>query len=125
MHALFSEPENPEDLDDQRVDTLVERLRETALSEPDKATITKVLRSYLYLMHMVRQTGARLRLIREFLFGKKKHPDTHARAVWVREVRIPPQTGRPTIAHSAAKTEKPKAQWQTAEASQQPAQKHR
>ena len=67
---------DPDDINEQQAEALIERLQRDALSEQDKTVLVKVIRSYLYLARMVQQAGAKLRHVRQFLLSplKKKPP---------------------------------------------------
>ena len=79
------QPSDPDAVSEQEADAIIERLQRDELSEQDKAVISKVIRSYLYLSQMVQQTGVRIKTVRQFLLGglsKKKdnNSDTTANA---------------------------------------------
>jgi len=66
----MSQQPEPQVIGEQETEAIIERMRRGELSDQDKTIIAKVLRSYLYLAQMVQQTGAKLKTVRQFLFGQ-------------------------------------------------------
>lgn len=70
-------PHSPETINEADVKRLILQLEQDALSTDDKKLITKVLQSYLFVAGLTKETGIRLKAIRDF-FGvgakKQKHP---------------------------------------------------
>lgn len=80
----MTEHSEPEAVSEQEAEAIIDRLQRDALSVQDKAVITKLIRSYLYLAQMVQQTGAKIKTVRQFLQGqlskKKRKQLDNARA---------------------------------------------
>ncbi|MDH3602111.1 MAG: hypothetical protein OEU26_21070 [Candidatus Tectomicrobia bacterium] len=92
----MTQQSDPEAVSEQEAEAIIERLQRDELSEQDKAVITKVIRSYLYLAQIVQQTGARLKTVRQFLLGKlskkKTKTQTQQRTLTSRTtIRLTPQ----------------------------------
>ena len=78
---------NKQDADEINIDkeiseSLIDKMDKDQLSSGDKKIITMVLRNYIFLADLVRQTGVKLKSIRSFLFGPKtKHAKKKLQAI--------------------------------------------
>lgn len=98
----MTQPSDPDAVSEQEADAIIERLQRDELSEQDKAVISQVIRSYLYLAQMIQQTGARIKTVRQFLLGglskKKTTTQTQQRTLTLRAtIRLTPQRTKRSI----------------------------
>jgi hypothetical protein len=62
-------PHSPETIDEADVKRLIQQLEQDSLSAADKKLITKVLQSYLFVASLLRETGTKVKTIRDFFSG--------------------------------------------------------
>lgn len=70
-------PHSPQTINEADVKRLIVQLEQDALSAEDKKLITKVLQSYLFVAGLMRETGTKLKTVRDFFWGgadKQKRP---------------------------------------------------
>lgn len=72
--ANVHSPHSPETIDEADVKRLIVQLEQDALSADDKKLITKVLQSYLFVASLMRETGTKLKTIRDFFWVGPEKP---------------------------------------------------
>ena len=75
--ANTNSPHSPETLSEGDVRRLIEQVEQNALSADDQRLIVKVLQSYIFVANMLRETGTKLKTVRDFFWAgceKQKRP---------------------------------------------------
>ena len=63
---------DPQPVSEDTVQTLIEKLERDELSGEDRKLIAKVLRSYLFAARLLKESGVKLKNLRDFFLGSTK-----------------------------------------------------
>ncbi len=63
---------DPQPVNEDTVKSLIEKLERDELSGEDKKLIAKVLNSYLFAARLLKESGVKLKSLRDFFLGSNK-----------------------------------------------------
>ena len=63
---------DPQPISEDTVQTLIEKLERDELSGDDKKLIAKVLNSYLFAARLLKESGVKIKNLRNFFLGSSK-----------------------------------------------------